>query len=281
MSWTASLPFKGHFCLEIDIFNASLETEYDRFQYTTSIHRGLKHIIRFSLSLYPITGGFGKDSGGHSLITDLLQAAKSVGNCALVSNGYGLRLLTNVTDLVQFEQHILKCSNFRKYLFKEGGMSSTLNEVTGTDSYHVTTYTGDKKNARGCNSSGLALKRRNSTLRHTSCTCRAKFTLRMDHDSFFLVCGFGENQHTGHPPLLSNEIRNRKVFLHLSTLETVAAMSVANIQPAQAALFTKTHTGQIFTRGQMAYVQGFTKMAKDFMASPNVNATTTASGDEQ
>ncbi|KAI2504545.1 hypothetical protein MHU86_9855 [Fragilaria crotonensis] len=54
-------------------------------------------------------------------------------------------------------------------------------------------------------------------------------------------------------------------------------MSVANIQPAQAALFTKTRTGQIFTRGQMAYVQGFTKMAKDFMASPNVHATTTAS----
>jgi hypothetical protein len=55
-------------------------------------------------------------------------------------------------------------------------------------------------------------------------------------------------------------------------------MSVANIQPAQAALFTETCTGQIFTHGQMAYVQGFTRMAKDFMASPNVNnATTTAS----
>ena len=54
-------------------------------------------------------------------------------------------------------------------------------------------------------------------------------------------------------------------------------MSVANIQPAQAALFTKARTGQIFTRGQMAYVQGFTKMAKDLMASPNVVATATAS----
>ena len=45
-------------------------------------------------------------------------------------------------------------------------------------------------------------------------------------------------------------------------------MSVANIQPAQAALFTKARTGQIFTRGQMAYVQGFTRMAKDFMPPP-------------
>jgi hypothetical protein len=79
MSWTASLPFKGHFCLETDI-NASLETEYDLFQYTASIYRGSKLIIGFSPSLYPITSGFGKDSGGHSLITDLLQAAKSVRN---------------------------------------------------------------------------------------------------------------------------------------------------------------------------------------------------------
>ncbi|KAI2494665.1 hypothetical protein MHU86_19844 [Fragilaria crotonensis] len=282
MSWTASLPFKGHFCHATDDFNASLESS-DLFEYTTSMYKGSNHIIRFSPSLYPINGGFGKDSGGHSLISDLLQAAKSVGNCALVSNGYGLRSPTNVTDVLLTDQRILKCSNFRKYSSDQGGMSSILNESTGTDSYRVTTYTGDKKNARGCKSSGVALKRRNSTLRGTSCTCRVKFTLRIDHNSFFLVCGIGNNQHTGHPPLLSNEIRNRKRFLDISTLETVAAMSVANIglQPAQAALFTKTRTGQIFTRGQMAYVQGFTKMAKDFMASPNVNATTTASGDEQ
>ena len=228
------------FCLETNIFNASLEAKYDLFQYTTSKH----DLIRFSLSLYLITGGFGKDSGGHSLITDLLQAAKSVGNFALVSNGYGLRLPTNVTDTdVQSEQRILKCSTFRKYMFEQGGMSSTVNQGTGTDSYHVTTHTGDKKrNARGCKSSGLALKRRNSTLRHTSYTCCVKFTLRIYHNTFFLVCQIGENQLTGHPPLHSNEIRNCKDFLDLSTLEIVATMTVANIQLAQAAvLMQKKH----------------------------------------
>jgi hypothetical protein len=156
-------------------------------------------------------------------------------------------------------------------------MFLTLNKGTGT----ATTYTGDKqKNTRVCNSSGLALKRRNSTLCHTSCTCRAKFTLRLHHNSFFLVCGFGENQHTGHPPLLSNKIRNHKLFLDLSTLDTVAAMIVANIQPAQAALFTKTRTGQILTRGHIAYVQGFAKMAKVLMASPIVDADATATPSE-
>ena len=128
-----------------------------------------------------------------------------------------------------------------------------MNQGTGMDSYRGSTYTGDKKNARGCKSSGFALKRRNSTLRHTSCSCRAKFTIRLDHNSFFMVCGIGENQHTGHPPLLANEIRNRKRFLDDSTLETVAAMSVANIQPAQATLFTKAHTGQISKRREYTY----------------------------
>ncbi len=93
----------------------------------------------------------------------------------------------------------------------------------------------------------------------------------------FLVSGIGENQHTGHPRFLANEIWKCKRFLDNSTQETVAAMSGANIHPAQAALFTKAHTGQIFTRAQMAYVQGFTKMAKDLIASPNVDATATAS----
>ena len=39
------------------------------------------------------------------------------------------------------------------------------------------------------------------------------FTLQIDHNRFFLVCGIGENQHTGHPPLHSNKIRSCKCFL--------------------------------------------------------------------
>ena len=58
MSWTASLPFKGNFCLTTDIFNESLETEYmyDLFEFTTSMYRrspsilfGLVHLFTQSL----------------------------------------------------------------------------------------------------------------------------------------------------------------------------------------------------------------------------------------
>jgi hypothetical protein len=62
-----------------------------------------------------------------------------------------------------------------------------------------------------------------------------------------------------------NEITNRKRFLNVPTLENAAAMAAANIRPSQAALFTQTSTGELFTRGQMAYVQGFSRMAQDLM----------------
>jgi hypothetical protein len=63
-------------CNAIVLDNEHKSALYDLFQYTASIYRGSsKHIIWFSLSLYPITGGLRKDSGGHSLIMDLLQAA--------------------------------------------------------------------------------------------------------------------------------------------------------------------------------------------------------------
>jgi hypothetical protein len=62
-----------------------------------------------------------------------------------------------------------------------------------------------------------------------------------------------------------NEITNRKRFLNVPTLENAAAMAAANIRLSQAALFTRTSTGKLFTRGQMAYVQGFSRMAQDLM----------------
>jgi hypothetical protein len=45
-------------------------------------------------------------------------------------------------------------------------------------------------------------------------------------------------------------------------------VAAANIQPSQAALFTRSSTGELFTHGQMADVQGFSRMAQDLMDFP-------------
>ena len=46
-------------------------------------------------------------------------------------------------------------------------------------------------------------------------------------------------------------------------------MAAANIQPSQAAMCTRSSTGEPFTRLQMTYVQGFSSMAQDLMDLPH------------
>ena len=145
MEWIGMLPFKGHRCFDTDDYCSSLETNLDLFQFATFFYKGVKgvkQIVWFSPLLYPIAGGFGKDSGGQALITDLCQAARSLGNCALASNGGGGKLRNLPT-------RVLLCSNGRRYVpvsSPQGAMTST---DAGTDpgSYRKMTYIADKKNS--------------------------------------------------------------------------------------------------------------------------------------
>jgi hypothetical protein len=86
--------------------------------------------------------------GSVRLCTPSLVDLERILDAILLSRTYSklqnlLGIVTNVTDLVPTEQRILKCSNFGKYLSEQGGMSSALNQGTETNSYRVTTYTGD------------------------------------------------------------------------------------------------------------------------------------------
>ena len=61
-----------------------------------------------------------------------------------------------------------------------------------------------------------------------------------------------------------NKITNRKLYLDIETVDSVATMAAANILPAQVASLTRIKSGELFTRGQMAYIQGCSRMAKDY-----------------
>ena len=93
---------------------------------------------------------------------------------------------------------------------------------------------------------------------------------------FYGLWTCSHNTHKGHPSMGHNEITNRKRFLGAACLENVAAIAAANIQPAQAALFTESRTGELFTRGQMAYVQGFSRMAQSLMGSGEHSVSTSS-----
>ncbi len=109
--WIESLPFNGHLCLPSKAFCVSLEINHPLFDLLLvpcELYKGpMKFIVRFSPLLSPIVGGFGKDSGGQKLITDISQTARSHGNCALISNGCSAKACK--------DQHVLLCSNGRKY----------------------------------------------------------------------------------------------------------------------------------------------------------------------
>jgi hypothetical protein len=131
--WIGSLPFNGHLCLPSKDFCASLEMNHNLFEYTSSsLYKGpMKFIVRCSPLLYPIVGGFGKDSGGQKLITDTCQAARSHGSCALISNGSNAKACK--------DQRVLLCSNGCKYHHRLEGSKAPGN------TYCVTTYIGKKK----------------------------------------------------------------------------------------------------------------------------------------
>ena len=78
MEWIGTLPFKGHRCFDTEDYCSSSETNLGLFQFATSFYKGVKdvkQIVRFSPLLYPVAGGFGKDSGGQALITDICQGS--------------------------------------------------------------------------------------------------------------------------------------------------------------------------------------------------------------
>jgi hypothetical protein len=69
----------------------------------------------------------------------------------------------------------------------------------------------------------------------------------------------------GHPVLPSDELINRKKFIDPDNLKNLQAMSVANVSAAQSANVTKVRTGDLYRRGQIAYLQSHHRMAKELM----------------
>ena len=266
--WVGTLPFDGHLCRTTDAFCEAAVMQHDLLGYTSHIgYKTMNYIVRFSPLRYPIVGGFrDKESGGQQLITDLCLAARLHGKSGFTSNGSAGRIPKDL------EQRVLVCSHGRRHYPRSSdvGEPAATSKLPHADTpYRITTYIGDKKNARGTNASGKAGPRRCSTQRKTLSVCPAQIKIRLDHSSYYFVCGHGSNNHKWHPPMDETEILIRKRCLDPDALKNISAMAVANIQPAQASLFTRSRTGQLFSRGQMAYAQGFSRMAMDLVDAEN------------
>ena len=91
-------------------------------------------------------------------------------------------------------QRVLLCSHARKY-----HCTSLPVPDTERDTYRVSTYICDKKNARGSNSSGKTLKERNSTLDDATFACTAKLVIRFDGKNFLSCLRSRGHQSQGSP----------------------------------------------------------------------------------
>lgn len=155
-------------------------------------------IARFDPSQYPVVapvvaGGMKQnEQTWRKLSSDIMSESKNNGKSLLVSNGsWGSN-----------EKKVLLCSRFRMYAEKDRQPKAG-GELC------------DKRNARKGN--GKSQKKRTSTSKalpgSDEPTCKAKLVIGIDSQSFFLVCGNGNDVHIGHSPLSSEEMPTRKCIV--------------------------------------------------------------------
>jgi hypothetical protein len=114
------------------------------------------------------------------------------------------------------KQRNLKCNHGRKY---RGPSKSTIAKKkdqddgkTKKEEYRSSSFSSNRKNARGHGGSGKSMPRRTNT---QSCQegepCLVTFTLGFDSSSFYMLCGHGNDEHQGHPPMKSEELKPQEV----------------------------------------------------------------------
>lgn len=255
-AWEAVLPFRGFICSQVDDVPGGGDERYDHevdlFEYVRRTI--LKNItIRFDPGIYNVGGGWGKDSDGQKLITALCAASQQKGGCELKCNG-GMRQGMN--------RKKLHCPKHRQY-----DSLSTIRKAGKTGRpvpvgpVRVRTYHCDKNNTRG--SQGLSMKRRSNTSRPLNMveTCKVNLILGYDDKTYFMICGQGHGTHTYHLPLSASESAIRAKFVGEEMRDFQKELAIANIQPGKTAAAVNARFGTCLTRRQVAYHQGFSKLA--------------------
>ena len=261
-AWEALLPFRGFICSQMEDVpgegNEAYNHELDLFEYVRQTILN-KVIIRFDPGIYNVGGGWGKNGDGQKLLTALCAASQQKGGCELKCNG-GMRQGKN--------RKLLHCSKHRQY-----DSLSTVRKAVKTGRpepvgpVRKKTYHCDKNNTRG--RQGLSMRRRSNTSRPltTDETCKVNLSLGYDEKSFFMTCGQGQGTHKYHLPLSASEIAIRAKFVDEKMMDFQKELAIANIQPGKTAAAVNARFGMCLTRRQVAYHQGFSKLANDLAES--------------
>jgi hypothetical protein len=138
------------------------------------------------------------------------------------------------------------------------GNENQSDENRAPKEYQMTSNTNDRKNNQ--NNGHKAHPRRQYTTK-TYTRCSASIIICHDQQSFFMKCGVGCAEHSGHVQLAQAEVRDSIRVLSNEDLINVAAMATANTRPTTAAAIVKARTGLNISRKQVAYLLGMNQLA--------------------
>lgn len=256
-SWKAVLPFNGFVCYNGDTIPEEGDEGYnnavDLFDYVRQPSLQKLATIRFDPEIYNVSGGWDKKGDGQKLINALCTASKKEGGCELSSNG-GIKKGSNVRRLF--------CPRHRMYdgqsivrKAKEKGKPEPPGPMR-TKTFHC-----DRDNARGAK--GLSMKKRRDTSKalNGDDTCKVNIYVDFDDKTYFIKCGFGQGLHTKHLPLAASEMAVRAKFVDDEMKDFQKKMAFANVDPGKSRSALHAVFGTSLTRRQVAYHQGFAKLA--------------------
>lgn len=273
--WSALLPFHGFRCSPSDndvppAGHSCYKDNVDLFEDVRNVL--LKNIIiRFDPGTYPIDGGWDKRSGGQKLITALCIASQKSGGCDLKCNG-GTRK--------GGRKKCIYCPKHRQYdslsIARKAVKAGTPQPVGPVRS---TTYHCDRTNTRG--KFGKSMKRRTVTNRplFADKTCKVHLILEYDCETYFFRCGVGQGTHTNHMRMDAAEMSIRSKFSDEKMVDYQKELAIANIQPGKTAAAVNAKFGIRLTRRQVAYHQGFAKLASSLTDATEVEEASTLSSD--
>jgi hypothetical protein len=272
-AWPAVLRFSGLRCSQIDDVPAEGDCGYhddvDLFEDVRSLLFTKNIIIRFDPKIYPVNGGWKKNSGGQRLLTALCGASQLSGGCELKCNG-GTKKGSNRKTIFCPKHRLYDSLSIARKAVK-AGKPQPIGPVRST------TYHCDKTNTRG--KLGKSMKKRTATSRPLSAeeTCKVHLILDYDDKTYFMKCGIGQGTHTKHVPMTVAEMAIRAKFIDEEMQNYQKELAISNIQPGKTAAAVNTRFGIRLTRRQVAYHQGFSKLASSLADVPDVEEAGTLS----
>ena len=272
--WPALLPFKGHQCyldgcVPPPAGNCSYQHDVDLFEGVRNSFFKNMMIIRFDPIVYPVSnGGWRKKSSGEKLISALCIASQKYGGCDLVCNG------------TEANKKRIYCPHHRVYDNSKNARQAAKNgRAQPLGPIRANTYHCDRKNSRG--KLGQSMKKRTVTSLPLSGegTCKVRMILEHDHHTYFLRCGDGHGTHSNHTQMDAAEITTRSKFINESMMDYQKELAVANIGAGQTAAAVNTRFDIRLTRRQVAYHQGFAKLASSLSDATEIGETCATSSD--